>query len=681
MPSVIPGYEYDIFISYRQKDNKGDHWVTEFVDALKTELEATFKEDISIYFDENPQDGLLETHDVDDSLKDKLKCLIFIPIISQTYCDPKSFAWTNEFLVFKKMASEDQFGLKVKLVNGNVAGRILSVKIHELDDIDKAIVKNELGALRSIDFVFKAPGVNRPLRNKDDDVREITHTLYYRDQINKVANAAKELIMTIHMIGSGETIERSKESIRVQSGRPEIVSQSIAVLPFTNMSSDPEQEYLCDGITEEMINTLTTSGGLRVIARTSAFTFKNSPLGVREIGNRLNVEYILEGAVRKSGDKIRLNASLIEVSNENHIWSGKFDRELMDIFSIQEEIALSIGAQLKVLFQEKYLKPQTHNLEAFNHYLQGRYLANRGEVGWQKKSVDLYEWAIAKDPKYSVAHAAIAFTLWLLELEQPQGLSVKINKHALLAIKFDNHNAEAHAAIAVSKYHNEWKWQEAEDEFRMAVELNKSSVLALHNYAIFLSNMGRGEDALILLGKAFSIDPLSTAITQTLGWCYFALRRYEQSKATSREALRLEPTNVLAKIVLTFALIELQEFSEAKEILETLSADNLFGRTCQVWALSKSGDIDKAKQIVNELSHKGTEIPLFMAWMQIAIHEIDQSFYWLQVAIDKKDLNLISMPVFSWWDPIRNTYAFEQALDITGITEYLKTYTPLPEPD
>ena len=133
MASLISGFEYDIFISYRQKDNKHDGWVTEFVDNLKGELESTFKEEISVYFDINPHDGLLETHDVDASLKDKLKCLVFIPIISRTYCDPKSFAWENEFKAFIEQASEDHFGLKVKLSNGNVANRVLPVRIHDLD--------------------------------------------------------------------------------------------------------------------------------------------------------------------------------------------------------------------------------------------------------------------------------------------------------------------------------------------------------------------------------------------------------------------------------------------------------------------------------------------------------------------------------------------------------------------
>ena len=136
MASIVPGYEYDIFISYRQKDNRHDGWVTEFVDNLKGELESTFKEEISVYFDINPHDGLLETHDVDESLKDKLKCLVFIPIISRTYCDPKSFAWEHEFKAFVEQASKDQFGLKVKLPNGNVANRVLPVRIHDLDNED-----------------------------------------------------------------------------------------------------------------------------------------------------------------------------------------------------------------------------------------------------------------------------------------------------------------------------------------------------------------------------------------------------------------------------------------------------------------------------------------------------------------------------------------------------------------
>ena len=193
MSSLIPGFEYDIFISYRHKDNKYDGWVSDFVANLRRELEATFKEEVSLYFDENPHDGLLETHNVDKSLEGKLKCLILIPIVSQTYCDPKSFAWQHEFCAFNKMAKEDSFSRDIKLANGNVASRILPIKIHDLDSEDKSILESELGGvLRCVEFIYKCSGVNRPLKPNDQRTENTNHA-YYRDQINKVANAVKEI--------------------------------------------------------------------------------------------------------------------------------------------------------------------------------------------------------------------------------------------------------------------------------------------------------------------------------------------------------------------------------------------------------------------------------------------------------------------------------------------------------
>jgi hypothetical protein len=194
MASIIPGFEYDIFISYRHNDNRSG-WVTEFVAALQEELAATLKEPVSVYFDTNPHDGLLETHNVDKSLEGKLKCLIFIPIISQTYCDSKSFAWQHEFVAFNKMAKEDQFGRDIRLASGNVASRILPIKIHDLDPEDKTLLENELGGmLRCIDFIYIEAGVNRPLRPNDDAKGNLNKT-QYRNQVNKLANAVKEIMI------------------------------------------------------------------------------------------------------------------------------------------------------------------------------------------------------------------------------------------------------------------------------------------------------------------------------------------------------------------------------------------------------------------------------------------------------------------------------------------------------
>jgi eukaryotic-like serine/threonine-protein kinase len=215
MASIIRGYEYDIFISYRQKDNKHDGWVSEFVDNLKGELESTFKEEISVYFDINPHDGLLENYDVDASLKDKLRCLICIPVISRTYCDPKSFAWEHEFKAFIVQSANDRYGLKIKLPNGNYASRVLPVRIHDLDNADIKLFESTIGGvLRSIDFVYKETGVNRQLRAKDDDIVKNPGQILYRDQINKVALAIKEIIESMKV--SVDEKGSKKEEIPVE---------------------------------------------------------------------------------------------------------------------------------------------------------------------------------------------------------------------------------------------------------------------------------------------------------------------------------------------------------------------------------------------------------------------------------------------------------------------------------
>ena len=218
MSSIIEGYSYDIFISYRQKDNKGDRWVSEFVEALKTELESTFKEEISVYFDINPHDGLLETHDVDASLKNKLKCLVFVPIISRTYCDPKSFAWEHEFKTFVELASQDQFNLKVTLPNGNVSNRVLPIRINDMNFSDNKLCESILGGiLRGIDFIYKEPGVNRPLRSNEDNPHDNLNHTFYRNQINKVALAVKEIIESIRL--SVPSDRSQQEEIRIQASK------------------------------------------------------------------------------------------------------------------------------------------------------------------------------------------------------------------------------------------------------------------------------------------------------------------------------------------------------------------------------------------------------------------------------------------------------------------------------
>ncbi len=442
MSSLVEGYQYDIFISYRHNDNRSG-WVTEFVNALQEELASTLKEPISIYFDKNPHDGLLETHNVDKSLEGKLKCLIFIPIISQTYCDPKSFAWQHEFIAFNKLAKEDQFGKDIKLNNGNVASRILPIKIHDIDSEDKSILESELGGvLRAIEFIYKEAGVNRPLKpsdNKSDNQNKTD----YRNQVNKVANAIKELITSIkNPISSSQKPAASNRTTNKKSTDTKsylvigasilllaiagyflypkvfatnkeigLLDKSIAVLPFADLSESKDQGWFGDGLTEEILNSLARVKGLKVTSRTSSFAFKNKTLRIQDIADSLGVNYVVEGSVRKVGDGLRITAQLIRAKDDFHIWSNTYDRDSKDIFQLQQEIATKIAESLDISLDPEAAKQMqgagTTNPEAFLAFLKGRELDDHAHRNGRyikleelKKANVFYEESIKHDPDF-----------------------------------------------------------------------------------------------------------------------------------------------------------------------------------------------------------------------------------------------------------------------------------------
>ena len=443
MPSILPGYEYDIFISYRHNDNRSG-WVSEFVKALQEELAATIKDPVSVYFDTNPHDGLLETHSVDKSLEGKLKCLIFIPIVSQTYSDPKSFAWQHEFIAFNKMSKEDAFGRDIKLSNGNVASRILPIKIHDLDAEDKALLETELsGVLRAIDFIYKESGVNRPLKSTDSKTDNQNKT-DYRNQVNKVANAIKEIILSIKnprnlSVRTASTQDpvpktpslstRNKITITLlllaiiaTSGyilyqrtttneQPAQLDKSIAVLPFADMSEQKDQGWFGDGLTEEILNSLAHVKGLNVISRTSSFAFKNKNLRIQVIADSLGVNYIVEGSVRKSDAGLRITAQLIRAKDGYHIWSNTYDRSATDIFALQQEIATKIAESLDISLDVKAIEQMqwagTTSAEAYLAFLNARALDDQAhergrfvDLAKMKKANSYYEQSSQLDPNF-----------------------------------------------------------------------------------------------------------------------------------------------------------------------------------------------------------------------------------------------------------------------------------------
>jgi TolB-like protein len=578
MPSLIPGCEYDIFISYRQNDNRSG-WVTRFVKSLQEELGSTIKDPVSVYFDANPHDGLLETYDVDKSLEGKLKCLIFIPILSQTYCDTKSFAWQHEFCAFNKLAKEDEFGRDIKLLNGNVTSRILPVKIHDLDTEDKNILEHELGGiLRDIEFIYKEPGVNRPLKVDDQEKKNLSGTKY-RNQVNKVANAVKEIIAAIKSPANitpvpKETFVRpsnkqktiSKKRISLiaiglvilsalvygvsqfigsTNEEKETLDRSIAVLPFVNMSNDPDQEYFSDGLSEELLNLLSKIPELKVIGRTSSFSFKGKNEDLRIIGEKLGVAHILEGRVQKDGNKVRVTAQLIRVDDGIHLWSEKYDRDMEGIFKLQDEIAGAVVNQLKLkLLVPSKVSSSPINTEVYNFILQGNYFAAKRTEESLAKALDFYLQALAIDSLNARTWAALAECYELQGgwgwIDRSEGYE-KARKAATKSIELDNSNAEGHRMLGVVKMYYDLDWNGAAAEYQKALNIEVRNAEVMRMISILYRCTGRVDDGIRLSRQSITLDPVKAVSYYNLGQLLYYADSLDGAIECYKKTLELNP--------------------------------------------------------------------------------------------------------------------------------------------
>ena len=664
MASNIPGYNYDIFISYRQKDNKYNGWVTEFVDNLKGELESTFKEEISVYFDINPHDGLLETHDVDASLKEKLKCLVFIPIISRTYCDPKSFAWEHEFVAFVEQASQDQFGLKVKLHGGNVANRILPIQLHDLDTEDIKLCESILGGVvRGVEFIYKSAGVNRPLRSKEDNPHDNLNKTYYRDQTNKVANAIKEIVIGlenfVNPISSTPLLESSIKETHLNSP-----GKSIAVLPFQDMSPQKDQEYFCDGITEEIINALTHVENLKVIARTSAFAFKDKHEDIREIGKKLGVETIVEGSIRKDDNRLRITAQLIKVDDGSHLWSEAYNRKLQDVFAIQEEISLTIVDILKVkLLGEKkasIVKRYTENLEAYNLYLKGNYYCHAATASGFEKAIEYFEQALQKDTRYAQPYIGLAEVYWLSTYYgniPPNDAYPKLEQYVNKALGISNTLAEAHSVMGLINTYYYWNWKKAELCFKQALQISPNSAYIHIYYSFLLTCTGRHKEAINEAKRAQELDPLSSYISSFVGSAYYYGSQFGRAIEECQMVISINPNYPIAHQYLASAYFEnamikesLGEHEKAVEELEKTieemekAVDLSEGVPFMVSMLAigyySIGKKDQAEKLIDNLKKRSkTEYiqPICFYTIHSVRGEQDLAFEWMERACNEHD--------------------------------------------
>jgi len=446
---------------------------------------------------------------------------------------------------------------------------------------------------------------------------------------------------------------------------------SIAVLPFEDLSPQKDQEYFCDGMTEELINRLSNIKGLKVPARTSAFAFKGRVDDIREIGRKLNVRIVLEGSIRKIGDRLRVTAQLINISDGFHLWSETYDRELRDVFNIWDEIALTITDKLKLtlLSDEKarLVKHSTENLEAYNLYLLGRYFLSRAtdEEDFDKV-MGYFELAAAKDPSYAPAYAgqATCYNLRCLAgyLSPKEGYP-RVKEALEKALELDAGLAEAHAALGYFKMAFDWDFAGAEREFNNALSLSPGNLDVHIPYSMYLAAMGRFEEAIAGLKRAIDLDPVSPAIHIFMGeWGYQFAGRYDESIAQIKKGLDMDPSILYGQLFLASAYALKGLHGEAVAQADRVMAASPEPENLQIcsflgWVYAVSGGKEKAVGLLNrmlELRSKRYVDAYLIGEVYAGLGEREKAFEWLNKAYEEHSGQIVLIRVDPWIENLRS---------------------------
>ena len=453
---------------------------------------------------------------------------------------------------------------------------------------------------------------------------------------------------------------------------------SVAVLPFSDMSPEQDQEFFCDGIAEEIINALAKIDGLRVVARTSAFAFKGRNEDIREIGGSLNVNTVLEGSVRKSGDVIRVTAQLINVSDGFHLWSERFDRQVTDVFAIQDEIAEAVVDMLKIKLgrETSIVRRYTENVDAYMLYLKGRYHWNKRSEEGLRKGLECFDKAIQQDAEYALAHAGLADSYNLLGfygVEKPNMAFPRAQAAARKALEMDKDMAEAHTALGFSRMFFDWDWVGAERDFVRAIELSPRYPTANHWYAELMVLTGRNEEAIAQSKRALESDPLSLIINTLLGWAPHYERRYDRAIKQYLRTLELDASFVPAHFFLGLTYIRKSRFEEA--IAEFQQAMSLFGDNAlflisQGYAYASAGNHDEARAVLRETEHLGQrsyEQPYYRAAVHLALGDAETTFQCLNRTVEAHDTWAAFLRVDPIWDELRSDTRFTELLSQVGL--------------
>jgi len=466
---------------------------------------------------------------------------------------------------------------------------------------------------------------------------------------------------------------------RPTPNRPAVATanaKSIAVLPFENLSHDPDNAYFADGIQEEILTRLSKIADLKVISRTSTQRYKGTPTNLLEIAKQLGVAHILEGTVQKAADQVRVNVQLINAQADSHLWAEKFDRNLADIFAVESEIATKIAdtLQAKLTGSEKQAiaaRP-TENSEAHQLYLKGRYFLSRRTEEGLKKSVEFFNQAIDKDSGYALAYSGLADSnMYLLKLAFLRGLSRKESYErakaaATKALELDDNLAEAHTSLALVKMEYEWEWASSEGEFKRAIQLNPGFAEAHHQYSHYLTAMGRSSESLAESLRALELDPLSLVLNGHLAWHYLYARQYDQAIQQCQKTAELDRNYPETADFRGLAYEQKGMYREA--IAELQMAVNLSGNSPHIkaelgHAYAIAGETTPALDILDELKRESTETHISsydIAVIYIGLGRKDQALEALENAYQERSEWLRYVKVDPRLDPLRGDPRFEK---------------------
>jgi serine/threonine-protein kinase len=452
-----------------------------------------------------------------------------------------------------------------------------------------------------------------------------------------------------------------------------LTTRTIAVLPFVNASPDPDNEYLSDGITDELINALAKVEGLRVASRTSVFALKGKAQDVRAIGALLEASEVLEGTVRRSGDNLRITAQLTSTDDGRLVWSERYDRRLDDVFAVQDDICRTIVTKLRSTsfadLVEASSDHHTENIKAYGLYLRGRYAWNKRTSEGVGEGIKYFEDAIAADPSYALAYTGLADS-WALHIDYRnvpvhEGFE-KAKHYARKAIELDDTLAEAHASLAWSLFIYDWDWDAAAKEFRRAIELDPRYATAHQWYAFMLASQERFDEALIEAHTAQENDPTSVSVRRSLGYTYVYARKYEQARYHMDRAIAMNPTAEESFRIQGLVLTLDKQYTAAERVLREALAlapeSGTYTKATLAYSLAVAGDPSYAKQVATELEEKlKTEYvsPVELATVYVALGEAEKTLDWIERAVEDRRGWAAYLRVHPILDPVRGEPRFK----------------------